>query len=190
MPYKFTFKVQNETYFAANLICEQCRGQTKHGIRCSRNTCIGTSWCFQHLASNKHLRIQKSTLPNAGKGIFAVDVTSKEPTTIVFRNGQQIIAYDGEMIHKDTTQERYGDYTAPYGIRVTRTIDEDGALHRGIGTLVNHQPTKRANARFSVARNPTRIVLVATKNIHHGKEIFVNYGSDYRFNEPTFHTTK
>ena len=39
--------------------------------RCTRNTCIGTGVCFQHLRSMYHLRVGDS--PIAGKGLFAVD---------------------------------------------------------------------------------------------------------------------
>ena len=85
--------------------------------------------------------------------------------------------------------ERYGSYTAPYGIQISKRQNEDGALHRGIGSLVNHPPHNgRSNARFSVSKQ--RIVLVATKNIRNNQEIFVNYGRDYRFNELATHKTK
>ncbi len=66
---------------------------------------------------------------------------------------------------------------------------EDGAIHRGVGTLVNQWPTaNRTNARFGVSRN--RIVLFTTKNIRNGQEIFVRYGNEYRFDEKTQYSTK
>ena len=62
-----------------------------------------------------------------------------------------MIEYDGELVDSTTLEERYGDDTAPYGIHINRDRYEDGALHRGVGTLVNQSPTaNRTNARFGV----------------------------------------
>ena len=60
----------------------------------------------------------------------------------------------------------------------------DGALKRGLGTLINHQPKHKANTRFSVARNRQNVHLVATKKIRNHKEMFVNYGKTYKLREP------
>jgi SET domain-containing protein len=187
MPYKFTFLVEGQLHFAAPLVCERCEGRTRTGTQCSRNTCIGTRWCFQHLATKK-LRIQTSRLPHAGKGLFAVDKDLAVGET-VFRRGDAIIAYDGDLVTREEIDARYGDYTAPYGIEISRTRFEDGALHRGVGTLANHPAAPyRSNAQFSVKQR--RVVLVATRTIRNHDEIFVNYGRNYRFNEPTTFRTR
>ena len=108
---------------------------------------------------------------------------------IVFKVGSKIIEYDGELVDSETLQERYGDETAPYGIHINRDRFEDGALHRGVGTLVNQSPrAAMTNARFGVSRN--RIVLFATKNIRNGQEIYVRYGNEYRFDENNQYATK
>ena len=114
---------------------------------------------------------------------------TKAPNDIIFRTGTKIIACDGELVDSDTLEERYGDKTAPYGIHIIRDRFEDGALHRGVGTLVNQSPrANRTNARFGVSRN--RIVLFTTKNIRNGQEILVRYGNEYRFDENTQYATK
>jgi SET domain-containing protein len=108
---------------------------------------------------------------------------------IVFRNGDVIIEYGGEVVSDDTLDDRYGDYTAPYALKQGSHI-EDGACKRGVGSLANHASQSRANARFSFSRSTNKFRLVATKNIRNNKEIFCFYGRDYRFNEPTSHITK
>ena len=187
MPPQFRFFIHDDRHFAASLVCERCEGTTKTGQRCTRSTCIGTRWCFQHLVSVKHLHVHDSTIHGAGKGLFAKD-PKQDPDAILFNKGDKIIAYDGELINDATLKERYGAFTAPYGIQISQDRFEDGALHRGIGSLTNHRPTAQCNARFSVSHQ--RIVLVATKRIRNDREILVNYGRSYRFNEPTAFTTR
>ena len=185
---KFTFSIDYVLQFRGSLACERCQGKTKGGSQCSRKTCIGSGWCHIHLLNEKHLKIQTSTIPNAGKGLFVMSKVVAE-NAIVFKVGSKIIEYDGELVDADTLQERYGDETAPYGIHINRDRFEDGAIHRGVGTLVNQSPrTAMTNARFGVSRN--RIVLFATKNIRNGQEIYVRYGSEYRFDENTQYATK
>jgi hypothetical protein len=108
---------------------------------------------------------------------------------VVFRAGDIIIEYDGEKVPNDDLDERYGDYTAPYGLKHGSNV-EDGACRRGAGTLANHAPRSRANARYSFSTRDKVFRLVATKNIRNNKEIFCFYGTDYHFNEPTSHKTK
>ena len=185
---KFSFSISNVLHFRGQLECEQCVGRTKQGNQCRRKSCIGTGWCGTHLLNEKHLKIQPSTIPNAGKGLYACD-KSKAPNEIVFKAGTRLIEYDGELVDSATLEDRYGDETAPYGIHINKNRFEDGALHRGVGTLVNQSPTaSKTNARFGVSRN--RIVLFTTKNIRNGQEVFVRYGSEYRFDEDTQYTTR
>ncbi len=185
---KFTFSINHNLHFRGQLDCEQCVGRTKKGNQCKRKICIGTGWCGTHLLNEKHLKIQPSTIPNAGKGLYAMD-KSKVLNEIVFKAGTRLIEYDGELVDSATLEERYGDETAPYGIHINRDRFEDGALHRGVGTLVNQSPrAAMTNARFGVSKN--RIVLFTTKNIRNGQEVFVRYGNEYRFDENTQYNTK
>ncbi len=152
---------------------------------------IGTGYCFQHLRKYKHLRIGTSTLAGAGKGLFAYD-KAKGVNDIVFKEGEEIIPYDGELIDEEELDNRYTEhYTAPYGIEISKIKDlyEDGALHRGVGSLVNHANMSKADVRFSITKKD-RVVLRATKAIRNNQELFVNYGREYRFSEPTSNTTK
>ena len=80
--------------------------------------------------------------------------------------------------------KRYGNYTAPYGLQLHGRYS-DGALHRGLGTMVNHK--RHANA-FLRGTNGGEVE--TKRRIDSGEFIDVSYGSDYRFSEPTKHWTK
>ena len=189
MPYVFKFFISGTLVFEAALVSERCRGITKEGHRCKRMTVIGKGLCYNHLLKEKNLRIKQSTVRGLGKGLFALD-NNQSRDEIVFKKGEKIIEYGGEVLTSEELDDRYEDYTAPYGLEVNKSknIYEDGALERGIGTLCNHS-VQKANARFSVNRN-NKVSLVATKNIKNNSEIFIDYGTDYGFNEPTRHMTK
>lgn len=148
---------------------------------------IGTPLCWMHLLSQKKLRVKTSTIPHAGKGLFVM-ARRQGPNDIVFRSGDVVVDYSGESITERVLQNRYGEYTAPYGLREGNQI-EDGACLRGAGTIANHGTGRRANVRYSFSRAAGKFRLVATKNIRNGQEILANYGNGYKFNEHTTHTT-
>lgn len=162
--------------------------QCQHNIngRQCRNRClIGISTCWIHLLSNYKLRIKQSTIPNAGKGLFAlVKNTLENDTRIVFEIGDCICEYNGEVITSYKQIERYHGESAPYSAKLHRQNNiqmyEDAAIKRGIGSLINHS-TRNDNCRMSVRRDNT-IALIATKRIRNHSEILLNYGRDYKFN--------
>jgi hypothetical protein len=81
-----------------------------------------------------------------------------------------ICPYFGEIIDEQELFRRYADKTA-YGVQIkAHQIYEDGALKRGIGTLINHYPANK-NCRFSIARNNT-INIIAIKNIRNRQELY------------------
>ena len=195
MVYKFFFYINDNLYFQANVRCSQCEGTAKNKNRCRRRVCIGTPYCFQHLASIKKLKIKESTIRNSGKGLFAWDpknngIVFKRPKSTRLNNtpGQKIVEYSGELIDINELNRRYQQYTAPYSVEINNDMYEDGSIIRGTGSLANHANARNSNARLEVSRN--RIILRATKNIRHNQEILVNYGRSYRFNENTEHKTK
>lgn len=179
--HSFRFQVDGKTMFRDNMKTKQCLGKNKRtGERCTRNSCIGLGYCWSHLESNKYLRIKESDAEK-GYGLFASN--GKGNNDVIFKANEKICDYDGEIVTKHQLDTRYGDHTAPYGIEINKTKDiyEDGALHRGIGTMANHAPIKHTNAKLSVNKTRTRATLRATRPIRNGKEILVNYGKDYRF---------
>ena len=159
---------------------ERCHFTTNSGQRCKRHIIIGLDCCFQHREKKYHVKVQPSTIPNAGSGLFATDQTNDN--AVVFHKGDKIVPYKGELVNGETIEERYGDKTAPYGLHLNRDRFTDGALSRGLGTLINHK-NRGDNVRFSVQRDNKEVNLVAEKNIKNKQELFVDYGSDYRFRE-------
>lgn len=141
--------------------------------------------CRAHLKSEFKVDIRPSTIPNAGLGLF---VSSKQhgPDEVVFKAHNTIVPYFGEAVDRQTIMERYGRFTAPYGIQNTNLHFEDGATHRGVGTLINHKPAS-ANAYFSVFRGKASIK--ALRGIKNNTELFLSYGRAYRMNEPVQYST-
>jgi SET domain-containing protein len=135
------------------------------------------------------LRVRPSTIPNAGKGLFAEDPLRAD-REIIFRVGDYIIDYTGESINENQLEERYGEYTGPYAIEVRGRSNQrgglfiDAAAERGVGSLINHRARSSANSVFVVDYRANRARLRAVRPIRNGDEIFVSYGNQYQMNEP------
>lgn len=172
--YKFRHNPSGHT-FECPLQCQQCEGRTKNGSRCRKRVCIGVPLCWQHLRTERFLRIGAS--PIAGKGLFVFKPGSV-PDAIVFHQNDRITHYDGERIGAEVHQRYPGDITAPYAL-----MTENAACKRGVGSLANHAPAGNgpghANARYSQYRG--RGQLRATRDIRNGEEVLVNYGPQYQF---------
>jgi hypothetical protein len=189
---------KNETkpYFEGNLQKEQCRYIKPNGEHCKRMTVIGIPFCPQHLAIELHLKIKKSLIPHSGKGVFCFD-QSKGENEIIFRPTgptRIICEYDGELINLNTLNERYKynniDFTGPYAFKINDNTYIDGALRRGIGTMINHTNWTNANCKFVRYQNSNRVRILAKKNIRNGQELLICYGDQYFFDEPTHYSTR
>jgi hypothetical protein len=192
MPMKFSFTGPNSA-FSCNLQCNTCTAQTKGNVQCKKRSCIGAPLCWIHLLKDKHLRIKASGLRiagvNPGKGLWVIDKGSA-PNATIYRTGDEIIAYFGQIIDEDILNERYDQNTAPYALRhfLNGNIYEDGACKRGTGTMINQARTRAgANVRFKIKRPrgaENYAMITATKNIKNNKELFLWYGNEFQFNEP------
>lgn len=190
MPLSFGYQRPNGQ-FECNIQCERCTATSKStGQRCKLRTCIGVPYCWMHLLSDHSLRIKPSSIPGAGKGLFALRRGVADSSEVIFRKRDHITRYGGEVIDTAVLNQRYGSYTAPYGIKVRNGMYEDAACKRGTGAIANHASRSRANTRYSVSRDsPPHVSLKATKNIRNGTEVVTYYGSDYRFDESIQHRT-
>jgi len=167
------------------LRCQHVNPKTNH--HCRRYQIIGAGYCFQHLETDRHLKIAASTVPNSGLGLFAYD--KKKPTgEILFkynsrkRRGDFIIEYEGEVLSKLAGDQRYGkNNTAPYSAYLNKDFEIDSACLRASGSLANHKPRTYANARLIVTGK--NVYLEATKTIRNGDEIFIDYGKDYNIGQ-------
>lgn len=184
--YYFHFHVPDEDiYFNGQLQSVHCIQIKKNGQQCKNHCIIGTPYCRAHLLYQHFLVIKTSTIPNAGLGVFVKNI-HKGNNEVVFKTGDRICAYDGEVITQEVADHRYGNNTAVYGVSLHNHMVEDGALRRGIGSLINHKPS-HANCRLSINAH-NRCQIIATKNIRNNTELFLSYGRSYKLNEPNVHT--
>lgn len=196
MPYRFLFKYFDdngeEHIFDALLESHQCgytdrRPDAVRGrYKCGRKVIVGFEFCFQHLCKEKHLRIRTSTIPGAGKGLFCqLAVQPSRNRDVVFRKGDLICEYNGEIISKTVLHERYGHFTAPYTVQKGRNYI-DASISRGVGSLSNHSST---NYNAILRQDGNKVYLEAVKNIVNNDEIICHYGNSFAFNEPVITKT-
>jgi hypothetical protein len=95
---------------------------------------MGLPFCFQHRVKELNIKVAPSTIPNAGKGLFADNGT--HDNAIVFEKNDKITTYYGDIVNRNTIIDRYGTSTAPYGLEITKNKYTDGAMKRGLGTLI------------------------------------------------------
>eukprot|EP01031_Cornospumella_fuschlensis_P034910 gene34910-42276_t len=188
MPKEFRYSIAERLNFRCELNSTQCQAQAKSGERCRRRCIVGFEFCHSHLGSQLNLRIKDSTLPGAGKGLFAFDRTKGGPDDIVFRAGDKIAQYNGELINADELAERYDGHTAPYAVELSKTQAIDSACKRGVGSLGNTNPGGN-NATLAISTANKTASIKATKNIRNGQEVFISYGRSYRMDDGGTHKT-
>lgn len=169
------------TDFHSALQTRQCTKIKADGQQCKMRVQIGLPFCWMHRKFHLHLVVKPSTIHGAGDGVFAID-TKKAAGEVVFKAGVRVCYYDGEIISEDTLVARYGDKTAPYGVQTRRDTFEDGAVRRSIGSLFNHKPTRYTNSKLTT-NNQGKALIMTTKNIRNGDEMFINYGRQYKMQE-------
>lgn len=154
--------------------CSKCLGRTKSGARCSKRACMG-DYCWIHAQNQLGLRVKDSSIRAAGKGLFA---------TKNFKRGDTIAKYKGECISRREMDRRYpGDMNADYGFCDGNNCVDAIRTNDGFARFANHKPWRHASSQITGTTCDT-FKLEATKNIRaskkHPKEIFADYGPDYR----------
>lgn len=128
------------------------------------------------------LSTRKSNIPNAGQGLFADDPAAGA-NSVIFKKGDWLCPYVGELISQATLDQRYGKGTqteAPYAAKVEgNNLYVDAARVRGWGAFANN-PIKRnkPNAEFYVREEHNQgytLWLAAAVDIKNGKEILLDY---------------
>lgn len=189
-----------EIHFTCKLVGIQCEGTTKDKKRCTRQTVKALPYCWQHYQKINRVRIAKSSVPNAGFGLFVCDTTKKKGE-LVFKKKDLIAQYNGDVLDAAQLNLRYGEggQTATYTWN-NSDLNEylDSACKRYLGAYANDPKGtgKRANAKIDYKLvnqrdrdhiNPHRYRdlpdrisgLVAIKDIYNGDEIFVSYGAQW-----------
>jgi hypothetical protein len=121
------------------------------------------------------LKVKKSQLPNAGKGLF---------TTTPIKKGTQIIEYLGEIIDWKEYERRVERDEDGYLFFVNKKhcIDafntpEHIARYANDAAGLSRVKGLKNNSVYETEGN--RCFIVSTRDIASGEEIFVNYTKDY-----------
>ena len=185
----FVYTSANKTSnVRCNLDVKQCTALNKTTReRCGRMTAKQLPYCTQHSHLQLGVEIKKSTIPNAGFGLFAL----KD-----FKRKEEIVSYPGRKINAYQVKQMYGNERndlAPYTVKTSRNSFVDSACARGIGSFSNNKPHQ--NNSELVSRTADKVTLKATKKIKKKSEIFTAYGPTYfkRPNsdpKPVFATSK
>ncbi len=170
--------------------------------RCTIPSCPMVSkkdyrYCEKHLATEKHLAIAPSS---HGMGLFADAGKNDDLTTVVFKKGDVIDEYLGEVFSKSEFSRRYPEWqTGIYAVQAPGGMYIDALCAPTAASYANDPVNVarlkgRANFRANYERsNPTTlnsrlgnmlvphrgIKLIATRNIRQGEEIMCKYGADY-----------
>ncbi len=152
--------------------CKVCHRPIKGGHTCRRRTCVTQPKCWQHTQSDQGLRVKPSTIPGAGRGLFA---------TKTFHRNEKIVRYGGEHLTGREINARYpGNTVAQYAVKTREGGYIDARnTSAGVARYANHKtPAQGANAALvSVGRD--RVAIEAEKRIQPQHEIFVDYGDDF-----------
>lgn len=191
--WSFNYNIQNDNKIAWScpLLRMKCMHETQRGTKCQRWTSFTLGLCWQHLKLAAHLTVRQTTLKDKkGKrfkylGLFVCSITQPSDA-IVFRKGNVITVYLGELVNNKILKTRYpGDETAPYtyASRADQKDALDSACVRGVGSLANtctsQNPGCVNNTKIMKSTPKYFPKLIATKNIKNNQEIFTSYGPAY-----------
>lgn len=151
----------------------RCKANNRKGSRCKRRTRKGY-YCFTHASKIYGVRVKKSSITEAGLGLF---------TTRTIKKNKQIVPYKGKV----TTVPREKTYTVK--LAANKYLDGSDPLS-SFGRYANsctaksrrEKKCKRNNARITTSTRTNSAYLKAAKNrnIKSGEEVFYSYGRDYR----------
>jgi SET domain-containing protein len=121
----------------------------------------------------KFLRIRKSSLPGAGKGLF---------TSRFIPKGSLVVEYKGRVTTWKDVDHKEGTNGYIYFIRRNHVIDA-GNYRKALGRYANDSlglkriPGTRNNAEY--LEDGDKVFIRATRDIYPGTEILVSYGKEY-----------
>lgn len=128
------------------------------------------------------LSIEPSSVDeDAGLGVYA---KHEDCDTIVFKAGQILCEYRGEILNKQQLNMRYGNCVenhAPYAIEIRHQgakLFIDAFRDRCVAAMINHAPSPFCNVIYEEVDDPkmTRLQVVAMRDILNGEELLADYG--------------
>ncbi|MFM2338023.1 MAG: hypothetical protein RL115_1216 [Bacteroidota bacterium] len=121
----------------------------------------------------KHLVIKKSTLPNAGMGLY---------TTIFIEKGTRIVEYKGKITTWKEVQHNEGKNGYIYYVKRNHVIDagnRKSALARYANDAKGISSVKGLTNNAQYVEDGLKVFIQAAKDIPAGSEILVEYGKEY-----------
>ena len=156
--------------------CQRCIARKADGRRCSRTTCLYSELCWQHAGRDLGLKIAPSTIPGAGRGLFA---TRDLPRNYAIRYGRPIDRLTRAEIHA-----RYpNNQVATYGLCSANRCVDGRSTQSGLARWVNapRGTNRRSNSALTMlnTNNPWAARATLTRAVRQGEEILTNYGAAY-----------
>jgi hypothetical protein len=186
-------KHEEKPHFRCRLAKHRCPFHMKGEKQCSRMVVEGVKYCGQHSVIAQHLRIAKSKYSRAlgvyadcPKKVFKTLPTNQEGYAIIFHQGHLICKYEGEHINEKELEHRYGNKTPPFCIKVADDNYIDGACSRSISSMIHHSNEADANCiytRLKAKDGSQSVYIKAKRDILHGEELLVHYGSHIHVND-------
>ena len=149
--------------------CPQCIAKTAKKEQCKRTTCRWAPFC----ASHKSYRVGQSTIPNAGRGAFAVRDLKKGDTI-----GSYIVATVRQTPGEFMAEHPSGraTHTAKVGNHYYTALGAGNRTHNAIGMLNSAGKTGlRNNAKLLASGR-----VVASRGVKKDDELLLAYGSSYQ----------
>ena len=155
----------------------RCKSMTLKNTRCKKIT-KRTDKCWIHLLKNDNLRIKKSSLPNAGLGLFAGRKKINKSESLGYYTGRRI---------KNKCLDKYYPKTnlAPYAIcesgrKNARCINANFSTDAAARYANDAMLKSKTNMDIkNVGKRKYRPRAFAIKNIKPNEEIYYFYGPQY-----------
>lgn len=121
----------------------------------------------------KQVAVKRSTLPNAGKGLFA---------RVFIPSGTRIVEYKGKVTTWKEVDDNDGNNGYIYYVKRHHVINAAGypsALARYANDARGLQRVKGISNNAEYVEDGLRVYIEANKDILPGQEILVEYGKEY-----------
>ena len=152
---------------------QRCTASTKAGGWCKARTKYGCM-CWVHRAAVDGTAIKESTIPGAGKGLFA---------TRDFPNKAVIARYTGDLLNtQDGEDSEDGFEGSEYVLELSQLVSIDAArTDTADGRLINdiHRTRLKPNVRFVPFHAQRTVTIKTTRAVKAGEEFLLSYGRSF-----------